>query len=259
MSDGQPRQGARLVRQRVGLLATAWSTSSRTSAPKVAKQQEVNDRAESTGSRRSRTSATSTASGSWSAPTSTCRCTTARSPTTSGSAPRCRRSSGSSSTAPPWSPPRHLGRPKGEPDPKYSMDPVRARLAELAPGVELLENLRFDPGEEGNDPAFVAPLDRRHRRLRQRRVRCSASGSRLDRRPAGDAAVGDGSAARRREVEVLLGLRNSPKRPFVAVLGGAKISDKLGVVEALLDVGRRARHRRSDVLHVPRRPGPLDR
>ena len=52
----------------------------------------------------------------------------------------------------------HLGRPKGQPNPKYSMDPVRARLAELAPGAELLENLRFDPGEEGNDPAFVARL-----------------------------------------------------------------------------------------------------
>ena len=52
----------------------------------------------------------------------------------------------------------HLGRPKGKPEPKYSMDAVRARLAELAPGVELLENLRFDAGEEGNDPAFVARL-----------------------------------------------------------------------------------------------------
>src|SRR5262249_59254672 len=52
----------------------------------------------------------------------------------------------------------HLGRPKGEPDPKYSVEPVRARLAELAPGVELLENLRFDPGEEANDPRFVAEL-----------------------------------------------------------------------------------------------------
>ena len=52
----------------------------------------------------------------------------------------------------------HLGRPKGEPDPKYAMDAVRARLAELAPGVELLENLRFDPGETGNSPEFVARL-----------------------------------------------------------------------------------------------------
>ena len=47
----------------------------------------------------------------------------------------------------------HLGRPKGKPDEKYSMAPVRARLAELAPGVELLENLRFNPGEEGSSPS----------------------------------------------------------------------------------------------------------
>ncbi len=52
----------------------------------------------------------------------------------------------------------HLGRPKGAPDPAFSMDPVRARLSELAPGVELLENLRFDPGETSNDPAFVQRL-----------------------------------------------------------------------------------------------------
>ncbi|MGD9702487.1 MAG: phosphoglycerate kinase [Acidimicrobiia bacterium] len=129
----------------------------------------------------------------------------------------------------------HLGRPKGAPDPKYSMDAVRARLAELAPGVELLENLRFDAGEEGNDPAFVARL---------------VAGM--------DAYVNDAFGAAHRahasivgppktlpsamgrllqkEVDVLLGLRNDPKHPFVAVLGGAKISDKLGVVEALLDV-----------------------
>ena len=52
----------------------------------------------------------------------------------------------------------HLGRPNGEPNPKYSMEPVRKCLAELAPDVELLENLRFDPGEEGNDAQFVAAL-----------------------------------------------------------------------------------------------------
>jgi phosphoglycerate kinase len=128
----------------------------------------------------------------------------------------------------------HLGRPKGKPDAKYSMDAVRARLAELAPGVELLENLRFDPGEEGNDPAFVAKL---------------VDGI--------DAFVNDAFGAAHRahasivgppktlpsamgrllakEVEVLLELRNHPKHPFVAVLGGSKISDKLGVVETLLN------------------------
>jgi phosphoglycerate kinase len=127
----------------------------------------------------------------------------------------------------------HLGRPKGEPNPKYSMAPVRARLAELAPGVELLENLRFDKGEEGNDPAFVARLiegidayvddafgacHRAHASIvGPPRTLPSAMGLLLQ-----------------KEVEVLLGLRNDPKHPFVAVLGGSKISDKLGVVEALL-------------------------
>ena len=47
----------------------------------------------------------------------------------------------------------HLGRPKGKPEPKYSMDAVRARLAELAPGVELLENLRFAASLTGRSPA----------------------------------------------------------------------------------------------------------
>jgi len=129
----------------------------------------------------------------------------------------------------------HLGRPKGQPNPKYSMDAVRARLAELAPGVELLENLRFDPGEEGNDPAFVARLvqgidayvddafgacHRAHASIvGPPRTLPSAMGLLLQ-----------------KEVEVLLGLRDHPKHPFVAVLGGSKISDKLGVVEALLKV-----------------------
>ena len=129
----------------------------------------------------------------------------------------------------------HLGRPKGQPNPKYSMDAVRARLGELAPGVELLENLRFNPGEEGNDPAFVAQLiegidayvddafGAAHR----------AHASIVGPPKTLPSAMG---LLLQKEVEVLLGLRNSPKRPFVAVLGGSKISDKLGVVEALLNV-----------------------
>ena len=129
----------------------------------------------------------------------------------------------------------HLGRPKGEPDPAYSMDPVRKRLADLAPTVDLLENLRFDPGEAADDPSFT-----------ERLIECQ------------DAYVNDAfgashrahasvvgpprhlpSAAGRllaREVEVLGGLRTSARRPFVGIMGGAKVSDKLGVLEALLDV-----------------------
>ena len=52
----------------------------------------------------------------------------------------------------------HLGRPKGAPDPRFDMRPVRERLDELAPGCDLLDNLRFSPGETGNDPAFVDQL-----------------------------------------------------------------------------------------------------
>ena len=52
----------------------------------------------------------------------------------------------------------HLGRPKGKVDPRYSMAPVRRAMATLVPGVDVLENLRFDPGEEANDPEFVRRL-----------------------------------------------------------------------------------------------------
>jgi len=152
----------------------------------------------------------------------------------------------------------HLGRPKGKVDPQYSLAPVARRLGELLgtevglspevagfesskrseclePGdVMLIENLRFDPGEESNDPAFAANLAE-----------------------LGDAYVDDafGAAHRAhasivgpplvlpsaaglllaREVEALGGLLNEPKRLFVAILGGVKVSDKLGVLDALLE------------------------
>jgi phosphoglycerate kinase len=129
----------------------------------------------------------------------------------------------------------HLGRPKGQPNPKYSMDAVRARLAELAPGVELLENLRFDPGEEGNDPQFVARLvNGVDAYVDDAFGACHRAHASIVGPPRTlPSAMG---LLMQKEVDVLLGLRNAPKRPFVAVLGGAKISDKLGVVEALLKV-----------------------
>jgi len=129
----------------------------------------------------------------------------------------------------------HLGRPKGAPDPKYSMDPVRARLAELVPGVELLENLRFDPGETGNDPAFVARLIEGHDAYVNDAFGAS---HRAHASIVGPPQFLPSAAGRllAKEVEVLLGLRTDPGRPFVAVLGGAKVSDKIGVIEALLGV-----------------------
>jgi phosphoglycerate kinase len=128
----------------------------------------------------------------------------------------------------------HLGRPKGKPDPRYTMDPVRARLNELAPGVELMENLRFDPGEESNDPDFVDHLVEGHDLYVNdafgavHRAHASVVGP-PTRLPC---AAGRMLA---REVEVLAGLLSNPAHPFVAVLGGSKVSDKLGVIDALLD------------------------
>jgi phosphoglycerate kinase len=129
----------------------------------------------------------------------------------------------------------HRGRPKGEPNPEYSMDPVRAHLATLTPGVELLENLRFNPGETSNDPAFVDALVAGHDAYvndafgASHREHASIVGppSRLP------------SAAGRllaKEVGVLLGVRNEARRPFVAIMGGAKVSDKLSVIESLLGI-----------------------
>ena len=152
----------------------------------------------------------------------------------------------------------HLGRPKGKADPQYSMAPIAQRLGELlgmpvtlvpavvGPRVEeavaslrhgdvaMLENLRFEPGETTDDPAFATNLvsgfdayvndafgasHREHASIvGPPRVLPSAGGRLLV-----------------REVEVLTRLLDEPARPFVAVLGGAKVSDKLGVIEALLD------------------------
>ena len=129
----------------------------------------------------------------------------------------------------------HLGRPRGAPDPAWSVEPVRARLADLAPGVDLLENLRFDPGETADDPSFVAQL------VAGRDAYVNDAFGASHRAHA--SVVGPPrhlpSAAGRllaREVEVLGGLRTSARRPFVGILGGAKVSDKLGVIKALLGV-----------------------
>jgi phosphoglycerate kinase len=153
----------------------------------------------------------------------------------------------------------HLGRPKGEPDPQYSLRPVRGVLQRLLGRnvvfvddivgreaqeavdrmvdgeILMLENVRFHPGEKANDPAFAAGL---------------AS--------LGDLFVNDafGAAHRThastvglaghlpayaglllaREVETLTGMLADPEHPFVAILGGSKVSDKFGVIERLLDV-----------------------
>ena len=152
----------------------------------------------------------------------------------------------------------HLGRPKGQRDPRYTLRPVAGKLAELlgqavrfagdcvgeevekgvremAPGeVVLLENLRFHPGEEKNEPSFAEQLaalaevyvddafgaaHRAHASVVgvPERLRARAAGRLLE-----------------REVKALGRLLGEPERPFAALLGGAKIEGKIDTLENLL-------------------------
>jgi len=142
----------------------------------------------------------------------------------------------------------HLGRPKGAPDPKYSLGPVAQRLGELlgtevafgddAPAdapLVLLENIRFDPGETKNDPELA-------RRLAERADvyvnDAFGAAHRAHASTEGVAHLLPHAAGRllQREVETLEGILADPKRPFVAVVGGAKVTDKIGVLRRFLEV-----------------------
>jgi len=153
----------------------------------------------------------------------------------------------------------HLGRPKGEPDPKLSLFPVAARLAELLGKdvtlvdevvgdgaknrvgalregeVLLLENLRFHPGEKKNDPQ----LSRELAALCDVYVNDAfGTAHRAHASTAGMVEYVSEKAAGRlmlRELQVFAELLESPGRPFVALLGGAKVSDKIQVLRSLLD------------------------
>jgi phosphoglycerate kinase len=151
----------------------------------------------------------------------------------------------------------HLGRPKGKPDPASSVAPIARRLSKLLgasvstvpvvagpeaeqaaaaldPGeVLLIENTRFEPGEESNDPALAGALAR----LGDLYVN-DAFGA-AHRAHASTVGVAEllpsyAGLLLQREVTALSRLMNNPERPFVAILGGAKVSDKLGVLDHLL-------------------------
>jgi phosphoglycerate kinase len=112
------------------------------------------------------------------------------------------------------------------------MDPVRERLDVLCPGVTLTENLRFEPGEKANDPAFVARLiDGFDAYVDE----AFGAAHRKDASIVGPPQFLPSAAGLRfaREVEVLGGLLAHPARPFVAVVGGAKVADKLEVLKVL--------------------------
>jgi phosphoglycerate kinase len=126
----------------------------------------------------------------------------------------------------------HLGRPSGAPDPRWEMDPVRERLAVLCPGVRLSENLRFDPGEKTNDPAFVQRLIDGYDAYVDEAF---GAAHRSDASIVGPPQFLPSAAGLRfaREIEVLGGVLEAPARPFVAVVGGAKVADKLEVLKVL--------------------------
>jgi phosphoglycerate kinase len=152
----------------------------------------------------------------------------------------------------------HLGRPKGKPDKKYTLEPVAARLAELigaevtltdepvgdgarkvvndlrAGAVALLENLRFSPGEEANDEAFSRAL------ASYADVYVNDAFGTAHRAHASTVGIAKVVADKgmgllmEREVKFLGKLLGDVERPFVAIIGGAKVSDKIGVLENLL-------------------------
>jgi phosphoglycerate kinase len=152
----------------------------------------------------------------------------------------------------------HLGRPKGKPDPKFSLAPVARRLGEilgapvpmaadcigraaeaaargLEPGqVLLLENLRFHPGEEKNDDAFASQLaalaaiyvDDAFGAAHRAHASVAAITRHLHPAAAG--------LLMQSEIEALSRLRDRPEKPYIALLGGAKVSDKIDLIRHLL-------------------------
>ena len=153
----------------------------------------------------------------------------------------------------------HLGRPKGKVNPQFSLEPVASRLAELLDSgevrltddcigdgarkvvqdlrdgqVALLENLRFHPGETSNDVDFARELgagcgayvDDAFGAVHRAHASVNALPKLIEERAAG--------LLLQREVDALDKLRLDAPRPYIAVLGGAKVSDKIGIMEALL-------------------------
>lgn len=152
----------------------------------------------------------------------------------------------------------HLGRPKGEFNEKYSLKPVAARLSEMLGQevkmasdvigesakaltanmkdgeVVLLENVRFHKEEEKNDPEFAKKLAD----LAEIYVNDAfGTAHRAHASTAGVAAYLPAVCGYliQKEIEIMGGALSDPQRPFVAILGGAKVSDKIGVIENLLD------------------------
>jgi phosphoglycerate kinase len=127
----------------------------------------------------------------------------------------------------------HLGRPKGV-DPALSLDMVEPRVRELLPAGNwrLLENTRFDPRETKNDPSFAAELAE-HGDLYVNDAFGSAHRAHASTEGVAHLLPAYAGLLMERELAELGSLLEDPARPFVAVLGGAKVADKIGVLESL--------------------------
>jgi len=126
----------------------------------------------------------------------------------------------------------HFGRPHGQVVEEYRVEPVRRRLNELCRDVELMENLRFNPGEEADDPTFGASLVEGFDYYVNEAFGAShrAHASIMVPPTLIPSAAGPNLA---RETSTILGLLESPARPFVAIIGGAKVADKLAITKVL--------------------------
>ena len=126
----------------------------------------------------------------------------------------------------------HFGRPHGQVVEEYRVEPVRRRLNELCRDVELMENLRFNPGEEADDPTFGASLVEGFDYYVNEAFGAShrAHASIMVPPTLIPSAAGPNLA---RETSTILGLLESPARPFVEIIGGAKVADKLAITKVL--------------------------
>jgi phosphoglycerate kinase len=156
----------------------------------------------------------------------------------------------------------HLGRPEGKPDPALSMAPVSKRLGELlgievtqasgviegdidlkcgalGPGeVLLLENLRFEPGETSNDPKFAEALAQLGD-LYVNDAFGAAHRAHASTEGVAHHLPGYAGLLLQREVEELTRVVDSPEQPLVVILGGSKVSDKIGVIDRFLEIADR--------------------
>ena len=253
MAHGRTRQGLRLVRQRVGLLLPARRPHRATAAVSRAlrrrRRRLPNERCRARSRRR-----TSRASASSSAPTSTSRSRTARSPTTRGSARRSRRSSSCSTAARPTSPSARTSAGRRATTRRSRSRPSRPGCASSCPtSASACSRTRASTRARRRTTRLRARARGGHGPLRQRRLRLGAPRARLDGGASRTSCRPTRGCCSSRSSSTSARLLGEVERPFVLVAGGAKVEDKLGVLENLGGRADTRDRRRQDGRGAPRR------